>query len=81
MQREARRAAVRTSKKALGRRKVSNLDERRQWTASCRLDQEEMLDFIQLCEDLGTTRYAAIKAMIREYVRANKDRRGGTGDR
>lgn len=68
---EARRAAVQTSRKNLGRRKRCNLDERRQWTASCRLDREEMLDFIRLCEDLGTTRYAAIKAMVREYIKAN----------
>lgn len=67
----ARAAAVKTARRNLGRRKMCNLDERRQWTASSRLDVEEMAQFLDACEATGTTRYAVIKAMIREYIKAN----------
>ena len=68
---EARRAAAKVSRQKLGRRMAYDLQERRQWTASCRLEWEEMERLIELCEEQGTTRYALIKAMVREYIKAN----------
>lgn len=70
-ERAAREAAVKIARRDLGRRKRFNPDERRQWTASSRLDAEEMTQFMDACEATGTTRYAVIKAMIREYIKAN----------
>lgn len=67
-QEDAKRAAEVTADRELGKRKLR--EERRQWTASCRLSREEMEDFIALCKEQGTTRYTVIKTMIREYMKA-----------
>lgn len=74
---EAKKAAAVVSRKKLGRREAEDL-EGRQWTASCRLDAEEMEEFINLCRRRGTTRYAAIKAMIMEFIELG---RSGTNHR
>lgn len=71
---EARDAARKAAGKDLGRRKQGDAGERRQWTASCRLNREEMEALIALCEERGTTRYTLIKTMILDYMSAATER-------